>query len=327
MSLTSRWNWLAVIVAVVSMMAVGVALPGCAQKTAPVEEEADADADDVDADSDTDTPDDADTDAPEADEPPPLSEEPDISGPELGGPEVGEIDVVETDTAAAPAADGKISSYAPAADLEGQVVYYIERVGKSLKDPEDYEDKQDRIARDANTLAVLALALGLHDEDNKYKVAAPALLKAAQDLSKTKDHAAAKAAAVVLVAAAEGKDPVEAELKWEKVVPLAEIKEQMSGINSSLKRHAKRGKFEDCAGYSALIAVVGQAILSNDEALTKPDDLDQWTKYCLDLRNTAAAVNAAMHAEDKEAAAAAMEKMEKSCETCHEVFNKEEDEE
>ena len=315
MSLMSRWNWLAVMVAVVSMMAVGVALPGCAEKAAPVVEEADADADDVD------------TDAPEADEPPPLPEEPDLSGPELGGPDFGEPDVVETDTAAAPAADGKISSYAPAADLEGQVVYYIERVGKSLKDPEDYEDKQDRIARDADTLAVLALALGLHDEDNKYKVAAPALLKAAQDLSKTKDHAAATAAAVVLVAAAEGKDPVEAELKWEKVVPLAEIKEQMSGINSSLKRYAKRGKFEDCAGYSALIAVVGQAILSNDEALTKPEDLDQWTKYCLDLRNTAAAVNAAMHAEDKEAAAAAMEKMEKSCETCHDVFNKEEDEE
>ena len=112
MSLTSRWNWLAVMVAVVSMMAVGVALPGCAQKTAPVVEEADADADDVD------------TDAPEADKPPPLPEEPDLSGPELGGPDFGEpdmtetdtaeVDIVETDTAAVPAAAAAAQA-APAA--------------------------------------------------------------------------------------------------------------------------------------------------------------------------------------------------------------------
>jgi len=393
MKLASRWNWLAVFVAVVGMVTVGAGLPGCSPQdkgttdtdaaegdteeaveevveeidVAPPKPAEDATGPELDtpatdeaveeetAETETTEPEVVDTEEVQMEAVEPEVADPEATEPEAAATEeeAAEEEVAETETTEevvaeeagteetaeeetteaaeeAPAAgdvDAKLSSYAPAADLVGQVEYYLERMGKSLEDEGEYEDNQDRISKDSNTLIVLALALGIHDEDSKYKKAAPAMLVAAQELSKTKDHAAAKAATEKLVAAAEGKDPIEGELKWENVVSLHYIKEQMSGINSNLKRYAKRKKFDNCAGYSALLAVIGQAIIANGDEVASPDQMDQWNTYCLQMRDAAAAVNKAMHAEDEEAAAAAMAEMAKRCDGCHEVFNPDDEEE
>src|SRR5262249_8370456 len=78
----------------------------------------------------------------------------------------------------------KISAFAPAKDLLEQVDFYIGRVEQSLAEPADFDEaKQSRTVKDANTLAVLALVLGAHDEQHPLKESMPAMLKGAQALA------------------------------------------------------------------------------------------------------------------------------------------------
>ena len=85
-------------------------------------------------------------------------------------------------------------------------------------------------------MAVLALVLGLHDQDNKYKAAAPALLKASQKLAATKDFASAAAAVAAVKAATTDTSGSLAELKWEKVASMPELMKQVPLVNTKLKR-------------------------------------------------------------------------------------------
>ena len=88
----------------------------------------------------------------------------------------------------------KVSTFAPAEDLANQAGQYIKAMKTVVADEQEYKDSEGKIARDASTLAVIALALGLHDQDSKYKANAAALLKAAQDVAATKDYDSAKKA-------------------------------------------------------------------------------------------------------------------------------------
>ena len=85
----------------------------------------------------------------------------------------------------------KVSTFAPAEDLARQADKYIETMKSTVASEEEYNDSEGKIGRDSNTLVVIALALGLHDQNNKYKARAGALMKAAQVVAATKDYAAA----------------------------------------------------------------------------------------------------------------------------------------
>ncbi len=69
----------------------------------------------------------------------------------------------------------KLSSFAPAKDLADQVRDYIKEIETTLADEQEYKDSEGKIGRCANTMAVMALCLGMHDEDNQYKARAPAI--------------------------------------------------------------------------------------------------------------------------------------------------------
>ena len=75
---------------------------------------------------------------------------------------------------------------------------YLKDLGDAVASEQAYKDDQEKVAKYSNTLIVIALALGMHDQENKYKAAAPAMVKAAQDLAGAKDYAAAKKAVEAL---------------------------------------------------------------------------------------------------------------------------------
>ncbi len=230
--------------------------------------------------------------------------------------------------AADPTAGAPVSSYAPAEELVGQVAYYVERLAEAVASEEEYADAKDQVAKDANTLILIAVALGLHDQDNKHKAAAGTLMKASQDVAAAADFAAAKAAIEAVQAAAASDAVSDVELKWEKVASLHELMEQVPTVNTKLKRYTKGSRFEKGAdvstGCSAVIAVIGQGSIPNVDETEAPDKGGEWEKYCLQMRNAAGAVNAAVHASDREAAATAMDALQKSCDDCHAVFHQEE---
>ncbi len=95
---------------------------------------------------------------------------------------------------AAPPEAPPVSKIAKADDLLGQVDYYLERLEDAVESEKEYGESAEKVVKDANTMILIALALGLHDEDNKFKAAAPAMLKTSQELAAVKDYEAAKKA-------------------------------------------------------------------------------------------------------------------------------------
>ena len=221
----------------------------------------------------------------------------------------------------------KLSSFAPAKDLAGQVRDYIKEIETTLASEQEYKDSEGKIGRCTNTLAVIALCLGMHDEDNQYKARAPALIKAAGELAAAADYQSAKKAFDAVKAAAEGKLPIQGDLKWEKVASLPDLMKQVPNINTKLKRNIKGAKFKtkakETAGYTAAIAAIAQGSMADAGAAKNPQEIIQWYGFSAEMRDSAGAANAAIHAGNEPAAAEAMQKLAKSCTDCHTVFHPE----
>jgi hypothetical protein len=220
-----------------------------------------------------------------------------------------------------------VSKFAPADDLVAQADKYVESLGKSVADVESGEEKfadmKEKIEKESNTLAVVALCLGKHDKDNQYKVAAPALVKAAQALAEAKDISSAKKAfaAVKEAAASKGKPD---ELKWEKVASLPALMKQVPTINTKLKTAVKPAKFKakakDSAGIAAVLAAIAQGSMADTTETKSPEQVKQWIKFCEEMRDAAAATNQSIRDGDVEATAKNMKKLGQNCEDCHKVF-------
>ncbi|WP_347246518.1 hypothetical protein [Thermogutta sp.] len=220
----------------------------------------------------------------------------------------------------------KASTYAPAADLVKAVDDYIAGIADILESQEDFKDLQAKVIKDAETIAVLALVLGLHDENTPYKAAAPALIKAARELSAAaaKDYASAKKALGALEAAKSSVGDPNG-LKWEKVASLKELMEQVPLVNSRLKRNMRRfeRQAEVIAVDSAVIAAIAQGSMANLDETNKPENAEQWFQFCAAMRDAAAQINKAAKAKDAAGAEKAVTALAKTCDDCHAVFHPE----
>jgi hypothetical protein len=223
----------------------------------------------------------------------------------------------------------KISSYAPAADLVSQVPEYVEDLKEAVADEATFKDSESVIGRSANTLIVVALALGMHDEDNKYKASAPAMVKAAQDLAAAKDVAAAQKAMEALSALAEGGagEAVDGELKWGKVASLEQLMKAVPIVRNKMKSSSLssasrlKKKADDYAGHAAVLAVIAQSAIPYADETDAPTEVEKWQQYCIDMRVASARLHAAIRALDTEAAIEIQKvDLEESCTDCHAVF-------
>lgn len=228
---------------------------------------------------------------------------------------------------AAPPPAPPVSSIAPAKDLEELVPDYVKDLEEAVESEEAYKEEAEQMAKEANALCVLALTLGLHDEDNKFQKAAPALLKAAQQAAAAKDYASAKAGVEAVKAAlATNGDP--AALKWEPVASLPELMKYIPQLDTRVKRYVNPRRFAKYASranpYSAMIAAIAQGTVADTSEAKNDEQVQQWYGFMTHMRDAAAAVNAACHKADEAAALAAMSNLGQSCDDCHAVFHPEE---
>ncbi len=187
-----------------------------------------------------------------------------------------------------------------------------------------YDDIKENIEKEGNTLAIIVLNLGQHDQDNKFKAQAGVLMKAAEELAATKDLPSAKKGLAKVKDAAAGKDQTKVELKWEKVASLPALMKQVPRINTKLKANVKPAKFKakakDTAGMTAVLAAVAQGAMADTGATKSPEQVEQWYHFCEEMRNAAAAMNKSIHAGDAAATAQNLTKLGQNCEDCHKVF-------
>jgi len=218
----------------------------------------------------------------------------------------------------------KVSSFAPADDLVDQAEKLLKTLCNTVADEEEYKISEGKVNRDAGTLAVVALALGLHDQANKYQSSAGAILRAAQAAAATKDYESAKKAVAALAEVVARGGSADGELKWAPVASLPDLMKQVPLIHSKLNLSMKGKNFskkaKDNRGRAAVIAVIAQGTLSDLSATKTDEEARQWRKFSEAMRDDAAAVNAAIRRADEPAAAEAMKKLQQSCEDCHAVF-------
>jgi hypothetical protein len=300
---------------VIAMLAFGVVFPGCSQAPSSAPDES-AGSDGQPAPGVTEP-------APEL-EPEPLPEP--VPEPPQQPEPTPEPEPEPSPAATGPSKAPKVSAFAPAEDLVNQVPEYIKDLEDSVQSEEDYQDFAEKISKDANTLMLIALALGMHDEDNQYKAAAGGLIKAAQDLAATKDFASARQAVIAVKKAAAAQSPPAAELEWEKVASLPEVMNKVPLINTGLKSCLRRleRRVKTAQGHSAVLAVIAHGSMANASDTDKPEEVEKWHQFCVEMREASAALNAAIRAMDQEAVTTSMANLQQSCHNCHEVFQPEE---
>ena len=218
-----------------------------------------------------------------------------------------------------------LSTLVPVEDLVAQAEYYVEELEECVEDSEEYEDSVEKIKRYSSTLAVIALSIGLHDQDSPLRSAAPVLVKGCQELAGAQNYAGARSGVASIKAAFSSRGNPAA-LKWGKVADLHALMEQVPLINTRLKRYMRRFKkgIPYVIGNSAALVAIGQGSMANADETEAPDQVAAWYKYCVQMRDSASALNKAVHDEDEDAAKAAMEALQQSCDDCHAVFHQDE---
>lgn len=218
------------------------------------------------------------------------------------------------------------STYAPAKDLESQVQFFLDRIKDDLKDESAYEDDTvKRVSRDANTLAVLALVLGKHDEANRYQASAATLLNGSLALAeKSQDYQAARSAYAQLVESLNGPHGAQ-DLAWKSVGNIVDLMHQVPSLNTKLRgqvRSAERfSKSPDvAAGLAATLAAISQVAMFDNSYCADQADQASWVELCGLMRDAARDVNQAVRSGDRDSAVENLKPLTRTCDDCHAQF-------
>mgnify|MGYP002725720260 CR=1 FL=1 len=219
----------------------------------------------------------------------------------------------------------KPSTYAPAKDLERQFGEIIERVNDSVSDEADYGTVQaKRMAKDASTIAALAFVLGNHDQQNKTKSSAGAIIKAAQQLTDDAEKYADAKAAVAKLEKAIAATGQPADATWSCVGDIEQLMKSVPLLTMSMRRAVRPTRFErtrdQAAALSAALAAVFQVSMFDDTYCVDDADQKAWIDFCIRARDAASSCNSALGRGDQEAAFEGLEPLSQACDECHERF-------
>lgn len=221
--------------------------------------------------------------------------------------------------------EAKPSVYAPATDLVTQVKTYVESLSAATADAEEYdEDKQGEVNRDANTLAAIALVLGMHDQDNPLKPAAAKLIAASKHLASEHGDAQKAAEAVKAIKAIVDKPEKGGAVAWKPTAEMVPLMKQVPIVNNNLRRGVAGKRFAQTAdknaALAATLAAIAQVSMLDTDHIAEESDRPLWIKTCAEMRDGSGEAIKAIRKGDQVAATKAMDQIVKSCDDCHHKF-------
>ncbi len=229
--------------------------------------------------------------------------------------------------AAGPAADRVTcapSHYVPAKDLVGQLHVLVDHMHSDLATEDEYESgQQQRVARDANTVAVIALVLAKHDQSSQVKKGAKGVIDAALAVAENADQFATANKALASLDEAL-KSETSDDISWHSVGDIEQLMLQVPKLNSSLRRGVNGRRFaksrDKAVGLAAALAAIAQVSAFDDTYCSDEADEAKWVKYCVEMRDAAGGVNMAIHRGDQEGAKSMLKTMTRACDDCHAHF-------
>lgn len=232
-----------------------------------------------------------------------------------------------TGVAQHPEAKIKVSEFAPLKETEAQLKYFIEKIGADLSDKAEFgEAEHRRIALDASTVAVLALMLGMHDEESELKTSASKLIGCAGELVDNAESFDGATTVHGTLSKVWKDKPKGDDVSWEEpVADLALLMQQVPIINDGLrrgvndKRRFKRNA-EKTAARAVTLAAIANASMMDTTYCSDEDDEKLWQQICVDMRDACSDVYKALMAKDQDRAKAGNAKVVESCDACHHKF-------
>jgi len=224
----------------------------------------------------------------------------------------------------------------PVADLENQITVYMEKLARDIEDlalTPNFADGSSSLYRDANTLALIALALGKSSEESGMKAATPGLIAAAQQVARSQNNDEAKAAYQAVQDALKSTGNTD-DLKWEKVAHLSPVmKKSLPSLTTEIKRLSRNEKTflrssnsGKVIGLSATLVAIAAGCRPNVDETLAPTEENLWNEYCSQLYEASMKLNQAAHAVVDGTApfddfTAAFKQVDATCNTtCHEKF-------
>jgi hypothetical protein len=215
-----------------------------------------------------------------------------------------------------------LSKIMPADDLIAQARIFYKSLFEMSADEQTWRDNAHKVVRDAQTLAAVALTLGLYDSDHELKTAAPAIMASSQALAEAKEYGAVQDALKALAAALENPPAVAERFQPRQAGSMGQLMKQAGFAHNRIKRGLRRiaDKTDEKARDAAVLAAIGQAIVYGTEGAPRAGKSDQWYQLCGEMRDGAGKLNAAVRAADKEGAEQAYRELERTCNACHAAF-------
>ena len=198
----------------------------------------------------------------------------------------------------------KFSTFASADDLAAEVKFLVADLEKAVVDEEEYKSQvEGRFIRDGNTITLIAIALGLHDQDSPLKPHAKAIAAAARKLAQRRKTSPRRSRPSRIsrrpsMAKARGSD----ELKWGKVAKLNGLmKDEVPNINNKLKNSLRRFKKRagEVAANAATMALIAENATLYVADTKKPAEGQKWTEFAAQMRSAASDLAAKAHAGDE----------------------------
>jgi cytochrome c556 len=218
-----------------------------------------------------------------------------------------------------------LSTVASAELLTAAVQDYLKDLGPLLIDEATYMKSADQVGYKANAVTALVHVLGKHDGASQYKANAVAIMTVSKELTRAKDYATAKAAwdkvqAAVAAGAATGPAPT-----WDRVASLGRMMEEISTINGRLKRNLRRldRTKDDNVRSAATLAAFAQVSIFDTHEVKNEADFPTWYAMMAEMRDACVELTKQYEKGDAAGVKSSLDRLEKSCATCHEKFHNE----
>lgn len=220
-----------------------------------------------------------------------------------------------------------VSQFAPVGEVEALIRGLTVDSAARTKDEAAYKSGRQQLTRDANTLIVLAVALGLHDSPCDLKPRAGAILAAAEKLSQAGSQPEAQEALSQLEGTLQADSAAQAAQpsSWENSAAPDELMKQVAFLQGKIKRGARGSRFastaEENARWATALAIIARSTAADTAGLEGDEKLAQWREFCGQMQSASVALHQGLAAKDATATATALDRLEQSCTTCHQVFH------
>lgn len=219
----------------------------------------------------------------------------------------------------------KLSDVAFAMDLAAEFEAKLSEIEASLVSPEAYQPAAGKVRLGAVQLSVLAQALAEHDEESKFKIAAPFLRNAAMQLAAANSFDQARKGLDALHVAVENKQPVAAkrEFDWAKLANTRLIMDSLRERTDQIRKAIRRSKDPEAESrHASTMAILAIAVEAHADDVKNESDRPQWRDLSQEFQREMIKTAAALRGKDAAAVLEHFKAAQTACDHCHEKFKK-----